>query len=374
MFMRITLIDQLNSQSIFSKQECSMLNLIRERRNKAAHPSGHTPSAEEARFIFFVVIKHFLSKHTLVTTQLADEILYRLENNIFFPTNNSDEGNMIVRKEIENLHPSTYPYLLIKLTEVIKISSGDKKRNADYLLNGLASQDNPELISAKKYVIQAKADDIHYMNNFMSCLYNNPNLIEDLDEITLSRLKNMLSISIERAKSVSVTNITHPSMVFNKIIKKVRSRDVKKYFKELTKYIKEYPFHTWAISSLLTDEEVYKMYLKVLVENAASSSFNIANSFIENSQEIEKHLYHYLKPKEALEILLGVLRSAQRGAWSAQSLRDEKFKSIKNIRELAREYVEQNFCEANSVFSEEISFLRMPLEQIRDSYLFESSL
>src|SRR5687768_9504772 len=44
------LIDQLSSMSLLSGLDASFLNILRTLRNKSAHPSGHLPSAEEARF------------------------------------------------------------------------------------------------------------------------------------------------------------------------------------------------------------------------------------------------------------------------------------------------------------------------------------
>lgn len=47
------LINQLSSNNLLTSLDSTFLDILRQLRNKAAHPSGHKPSAEEARFIYF---------------------------------------------------------------------------------------------------------------------------------------------------------------------------------------------------------------------------------------------------------------------------------------------------------------------------------
>lgn len=46
------MIDRLSKENIISKLDASFIEILGKLRNKAAHPSGHSPSAEEARYIF----------------------------------------------------------------------------------------------------------------------------------------------------------------------------------------------------------------------------------------------------------------------------------------------------------------------------------
>jgi hypothetical protein len=62
------LIDQLAVKNLLSELDTTFLSTLRVLRNKSAHPSGHEPSSEEARFIFFEVVSRFLSRPILSTT------------------------------------------------------------------------------------------------------------------------------------------------------------------------------------------------------------------------------------------------------------------------------------------------------------------
>ncbi len=108
------LIDQLTSKSLISGLDSSFLTTLRTLRNKSAHPSGHKPSPEEARFIFFETIDRFLSRPILSTTQLVDELVARLKNSNFFPSTSISDIRNVVRDELTSLHDEAMPQLVAK--------------------------------------------------------------------------------------------------------------------------------------------------------------------------------------------------------------------------------------------------------------------
>jgi hypothetical protein len=57
-----TLIDKMRVEQIITQLESDILHQLNKQRNKAAHPSGHTVTAEEARFVFSEAVKKFLSQ------------------------------------------------------------------------------------------------------------------------------------------------------------------------------------------------------------------------------------------------------------------------------------------------------------------------
>ena len=148
------LIEQLASNSLIPKLDTTFLDILRQLRNKSAHPSGHRASAEEARFVFYESINRFLSKPILTTTQLVDDILARLDDQHFFPSSSINKIADIVKKEILNIHHETFPYLVNKVLEKYLNSNSDLKRNSGFFLNGLAHLKDDQLsICLKKYVI-----------------------------------------------------------------------------------------------------------------------------------------------------------------------------------------------------------------------------
>ena len=137
------LIDQLTSKSLISGLDSSFLTTLRTLRNKSAHPSGHKPSPEEARFVFFEAIDRFLSKPILSTTQLVDELFARLKNSNFFPSTTISDIRNVVRDEIANLHDEAMPQLVAKMTSAVTSADASIKKNSSYFLIGLSKLNQP---------------------------------------------------------------------------------------------------------------------------------------------------------------------------------------------------------------------------------------
>lgn len=112
--------------------------MLRTLRNKAAHPSGHKPTAEEARYVYSETINRFLSKPVLSTTQVADQILSKLTNSYLFPTSNIQDHAIVVNEGVKNLHHDGYSYLLKKLIESLDNANEQIKLNAKRYLLGLS--------------------------------------------------------------------------------------------------------------------------------------------------------------------------------------------------------------------------------------------
>jgi len=369
------LIDQLRSKNILTELESSSIKTIKEKRNKSAHPSGHNPSAEEARFIFHEVITNFLSKSKLVTTQRVDSILERLNNKYFFPTRNVNETTLIVKKEVQELHPKVYPYLIIKLIEIIDNNDEEDiiTNHAKGFLISLSSLENNEEL--KKILINKliteKIEDENFSPYIIGCITNNPKLIYELDEVILKRLKKIIEDNIKNSyKNISRGKIYHPAGNIYNIIKELENEKVLELFeKEILLFIENYPYDIKVFFSLLNDNKIYGKYIEILLSNASSSTFDVANSFVEGIQNIEEELVKILTEKDALKIILGIIRSGDNNAWEAKSIMDNKFENICDIKSMAKSfYKEENKEEINELI-EKLNLSTYNFEKIRDNYL-----
>ncbi|EPG2069829.1 hypothetical protein L7A04_003798, partial [Acinetobacter baumannii] len=103
------LIEQLKSKNLLSEMDSEFAEILRRLRNKSAHPSGHRPSAEEARYVFFEVINRFLSKPIFSTNHLVGEIIDRLTNDNFFVETGINKIAEVVEEEISSLHLEAIP-------------------------------------------------------------------------------------------------------------------------------------------------------------------------------------------------------------------------------------------------------------------------
>ena len=162
------MIESLKSHSLISEGEGFGLEQIRVLRNKAAHPSGLHPSAEQARYVYFETVDKFLSQNVLKTTHAVDNILLRLRNDNFFPSQNVTDVTSITTMETSSIHHLAFPYLIIKLIESEGSPEAVLARNAALLLIGLAARAEAALdqelrarLLVTKAVDSSKSDGSH---------------------------------------------------------------------------------------------------------------------------------------------------------------------------------------------------------------------
>lgn len=349
------LIEQLASNSLIPKLDTSFLDILRQLRNKSAHPSGHSASAEEARFVFYESINRFLSKPILTTTQLVDDILARLDDQHFFPSSSVSKVADIVKKEILNIHQETLPYLVNKLLDKYLNSNSDIKKNSGFFLNGLAHLKEKELSSClKKYIIDSKCSDSECSSLILRMISANGSLLLNLESVTYDRLKSVISEKIKNSNLTdSDSELSHPSMVLSSILGSCGEDLMLTYFKsQLTELFQKNIFSISFISHMSGNEKVVKLYLEEAYSQAGSSDFNIANNFSRSISDIDGYLSESLTEEQAFLLIANIMKAAECGAWAAQSLKSSKFSSIPKIKKISIEYLQYDEVAAKAKYKE----------------------
>ncbi|WAI86835.1 hypothetical protein SC65A3_00284 [Psychrobacter sp. SC65A.3] len=345
------LIEQLSSNSLLPTLDTNFLDIIRQLRNKSAHPSGHSASAEEARFVFYESINRFLSKPILTTTQLVDNILARLDDKYFFPSTNITKTSAIVKREISNLHNETYPYLINKLLDKYLSSSPQVKTNAAFFLTGLAYLKNNESSSSIiKYVIDSKCSDSKCSNLILRLISANGSLLLNLETTTYDRLRSVIS---ERIKNVDISykdsKFSHPSKVLSSILQACGEDFMLAKFKSpLIELFQKNIFSISFIVHMNSHPEIVKIYLKEACKKAGSFTYDEANYFSRNIYDVDEHLSSFLSGRQAFLIIAHISKAADNGANEAKSLRVSNFSSIPELKEAAIEYIKSNKKAAQS--------------------------
>ncbi|MGY8857210.1 MAG: hypothetical protein ACKVLO_07445 [Pseudomonadales bacterium] len=349
------LIEQLASNSLIPKLDTSFLNILRQLRNKSAHPSGHSASAEEARFVFYESINRFLSKPILTTTQLVDNILARLDDQHFFPSSSVSKIADIVKKEILNIHQETFPYLVNKLLDKYLNSNSDLNKNSGFFLNGLAHLKDDQLSSClKKYVIESKCSDSKCSGLILQIVSVNGSLLLNLEPVTYDRLRSVIS---EKIKNLDLTyndsELSHPSMVLSSILESCGEKFVINHFKDqLTELFQKNIFSISFISHMSGNKEITKLYLEEAYIQAGSGDYNIANNFSRNVSDIDSYLSESLTEEQAFLLVANIMKAAEWGAWAAQSLKSSKFSSIPKIRKASIDYLQYDKVAAKANYKE----------------------
>ncbi|MGY2498231.1 hypothetical protein, partial [Klebsiella pneumoniae] len=124
------------------------------------------------------------------TTQICDEILAKINDENFFPSNFITHTAEVVKKEIESVHEDAIPYLIEKILD--KYSSSDPKtsRNCEYFINGLAKLGEQKICQEiKARLIDKKITSTQFHPIIFSAICANAKVLDDIHSVTLARIK-----------------------------------------------------------------------------------------------------------------------------------------------------------------------------------------
>lgn len=348
------LIDQLGSNNLMPKLDTFFLKTLRDLRNKSAHPSGHKPSAEEARFFFFEVIDRFLGKPILTTRQFVEEISERLEFSDFFPSTSKTELQEIVSEELEHSHPEILPLLIEKLVEKSVLKKMPIPANAGKFLVGLALKNEPEInkLICRK-LISKKIGDEKYSLLILRLISSNHMLLSSLSKASMSRFQKILSTRIQKLKVTDrETLLSHPITVLKALIENMSDDDLAITFSSSLKDLfKIKPYSKLLIETIKSNPKAVRLYLDELIKKAGSNDFNIANSFANSVDEIDPYLAKIIPLKEAFELIVNILKASDSGSFGAADLKATKFSSLPETKAVAKKYIIGNKISSKKIYN-----------------------
>ncbi len=345
------LIENLKSKKLLPELDCEFLEVLQKLRNKAAHPSGHLPSAEEARFIFRETIFRFLSRPVLSTTYLIDEIIARLKNPNFFTSDDVNEIQAIVQKETKLLHEEGFAQLIYKLIAKIVDVDENSRKNAKLFITGLTAQKiNDQLI--QRELLNNKSDDEKYAETILLAMVANGNLICLTDEITKSRINQILLKKLNDYTGLYYS----ATQALISICDSLPEDQLLISFKTAIKEV----FHKSLLSDIAItiatkDSLITELYFPILLEHLSSSSFHIANKTVNSIAIFDAKLASALTDYLSFEIMTGILKSASSGAFESIEMRDSNFTTIPLIKEKSISYIKNNLANVEECWLKELS-------------------
>lgn len=337
------LIDQLRKEDLVPDLDASTLDTIRACRNNAAHPTGHHPSAEEARFIFFTVIDRFLSKPLLRTTHLVEELGERMANKYFFTSDAVSSNVEIVRAEISELHDDALPVLLSMLLEKAAGNHRGQARNARRFILALAHMERDDIDAAlQKRVIERHVDDGDFSMLLLSLLSVNAKLCKGLSPTTLTRLREIMADRTRELRGDSNPNkMDHPVRVLCNIHTALGEQSLCRLFgDEVSRALEKFPYISYFGPVLGGIKRFRDAYIGLLMDSAVSDEYEQANALAWALPELDDGLCKILSEREAFQLLVSVQKAAQNGAFGSQDLRQARFSSTPQLRRNARSYLE----------------------------------
>ena len=339
------LIDQLSSKQLISGLDTLFLSILRNLRNKSAHPSGHNPSPEEARYVFFETINRFLSKPVLSATLLIDKLVARLINTNFFPSRTLDEVSNVVRDELSALHDEAMPKLVAKLVYLVASSDTTTSKNSSAFLIGLAQLDKPSSNQAiQTILITSNADDATYKKVITETLSANGTIFNGLNDTTVSRIRSILAENISSiTSSLAETSLSHPITTFMSLARSMSESEFVSTFKpELKELFSKRAHSAFLIELVSTKPSLQPDYQSALLSNAGSSDFTTSNIFSKSFEELDKPLSSLLSDEFTFMLFIAIMNAAKNGGWSAKAIVDTKFSAAPLLRTKALSHITGN--------------------------------
>jgi hypothetical protein len=370
------LIDQLTSKNLVSSLDSSFLTTLRTLRNKSAHPSGHKPSPEEARFIFFETIDRFLSKPILSTTQLVDELVARLKNSNFFPSTSSTDISCVVRDELANLHIEAMPQLVVKMAAAVTSNDPSIKNNSNNFLIGLSKLDMPLANAAlRDKLIALRADDADYHDVIVQAISVNGKLISDIRGTPLERVKSILAKKISEVTSaLSESNLTHPTAALVSLAEAMPEADFLAIFKlEIEALFKKRAHSEFVVKLVKDKSSLIPIYLPLLLEKAGSNDFATANAFSNAVEALDNSLGEILTDEQSLQLIVAIMQAANHGSWSAKAALSAKFAGISTLRSKATAFITSHEADAANLIKTKLSETK-PMSEFVEANLTDEAI
>lgn len=336
------LVDQLQAKGLITALQAQRLKQIIDHRNKAAHPSGHHASAEEARFVYFEAIDKYLSQPVLSTTHAVDALLGQLGGGNYFPDTSVKNIRGIVSADVAPIHAAAYPYLVSKLVQLAGGADAAAALDARFFLTGLSALASdtvrPVLISQ---FIKPKCTVSKFGEPIMVTLSADPQLLLMADTTTRTRLNTLLvAVAKSTSESVAVTKLRHPVKLLRGIAAELPDDQIFPAYEPFVDQVIERYWENPALAEAAGPSPgVRKKLLQVYVQHAGSSEFTRANRFASVLPEIDEPLAEAFKGADVLRILAAVCDAAETGAWKAQALRGSRFTTAPKSRDKAAQEI-----------------------------------
>lgn len=337
------LVERLQSSELITELQGQRLKQIINHRNKAAHPSGHHASAEEARFVFFEAIDKYLSQPILNANHAVDRVIDQLPNSNYFPDNNMANILAITTEETKGIHAAAYPYLINKIVELITDPDEITSKNSRFMMTGMANISEMQEVIADRF-IKPKCSDANYGDEIAAVLSSGPSIIKFTNDATKTRLNSLIEKVTEETKNtVPVTRMKHPLTVVKAMLSVIEDDIIFPTFQgSVSKIISKYWSNPVVIDSLSKSDKAFSQLCDYYISLAGSSNFSKANEFSQALPDLDQKLAETVSKQVSLKIIGSVYSAAEIGSWRAQSLRSDRFASIKALRSQAVSFIDED--------------------------------
>lgn len=350
----LTLIHQMKTAGIITQLEADILEQLNKQRNKAAHPSGHLVTAEEARFVFSEAIQKFLSQPIRQTLVAVSGIMVKISGPNFFPSAMMPDINAVTQQETQTLDPAGMPQLVAKLVETVEGTDPVATRNASLFLLSLANRRDPSIraIIVKGFLDPKAANDVHAQNIAM-LIASDPSLLQFLSPATRMRVEALL---LKNANTVGTgvpfTELRNPAHVLGSCISTLGETFMVTHYKQFVDWvIDKAPYSPEFVSALKASPTLLKELTDQYIKRASHSQWDVSNPFSAALPAMDPALADTVSDEDAFRMAAAVVKGADWSGFGPMEIANGKFVSVPALKAKAVSFAAANPSAAGSAIT-----------------------
>jgi hypothetical protein len=331
----LTLVQQMKTAGIITQLEADILEQLNKQRNKAAHPSGHLVTAEEARFVFSEAIQKFLSQPIRQTLVAVSGIMAKISGPNFFPSAMMADLNAVTQQETQSLDPAGMPQLVNKLVEMVEGADPVAIRNASLFLLSLANRRDPGIraIIVKGFFDPKAANDMH-AENIAMLITSDPWLLQSLSLVTRMRVAALL---LKHANTigtgVSFTELRNPAHVLGSCVSALGEAFMVTHYKQFVDWvIDKAPYSPEFVGTLRSSPTLLKELTDQYLKHASHSQWDVSNSFSAALPAMDSALAGALSDEDAFRMVAAVVKGADWSGFGPIEIAKGKFGSLPALK------------------------------------------
>ena len=348
------LIHKLKAAGIITQLEAQTLEQLNAQRNKAAHPSGHTVTPEEARFVFAEAIKKFISQPIRETSYVVDTVVGKFVDQNFFPSGYLSDMVAVLGQELANLDPAAKPFLIERVIQSLNETDATIAGNARNFLLALVAHQKPiDRLLIINGFLDPKSSDPKSAELVSMMVATDPALLSALEPGTKLRVKKLLMLNADAVGvALPYQELKHPAHVLGSCVKQLGETFVLAEFEEFCDWvIGRTPYAPELLSTLTQAPVIFSRLYQNYLARAKSTQFAISNAFAAAVSALDAPLAGLTTDEQAFTLLAAVMKGADWGGHVPTALVNSSFNSLPALKGKARSFADANPAGAASALT-----------------------
>jgi len=350
-----SLIHKLKAAGILTQLEAQILEQLNAMRNKAAHPSGHTITAEEARYVFAETIKKFISQPIRETSYVVEVVIGKFGDQNFFPSSNVSDMVAVLGQELANLDPAAKPFLINRVVQSLDEIDITIVNNAQNFLLALVTRQEPaDRALIVKGFLDPRSSDPKFAEFVSMLVASDPILLSSLGPATKLRVKTLLMLNADAAGvALPYQQLRHPAHVLGSCVAQLGEAFALADFKEFSDWVvAKTPYTPELLPALAHAPDLFGRLFQNYLARAGSSQWDASNRFAAAVPALDEPLAALITDEQAFKLLASVMKGAEWNGHGPMALINSSFSTLPALKVKARSFAVANPAGAAAVLAE----------------------